>query len=109
MEADIIGMDLAARACFDPAAGKHVFTRLGEIEKRMGADKTPSLLRTHPVSTQRVEAIQEHLPKALTWYEREGCPVGGQPAYSIFSPRERPAHLAPCALCAAKAACSGSR
>ena len=48
-EADIIGMDLAARACFDPAAGKHVFTRLGEIEKRMGADKMPSLLRTHPV------------------------------------------------------------
>ena len=49
MEADIIGMDLAARACFDPAAGKHVFTRLGDIEKRMGADKMPSLLRTHPV------------------------------------------------------------
>ena len=48
MEADIIGMDLAARACFDPAAGKHVFTRLGEIEKRMGADKTPSLLRDPP-------------------------------------------------------------
>ncbi len=51
MEADIIGMDLAARACFDPAAGKHVFTRLGEIEKRMGADRMPSLLRTHPVRT----------------------------------------------------------
>ena len=50
MEADIIGMDLAARACFDPAAGKHVFTRLGEIERRMGADRMPSLLRTHPVS-----------------------------------------------------------
>ncbi len=50
MEADIIGMDLAARACFDPAAGKHVFTRLGELEKRMGADRMPSLLRTHPVS-----------------------------------------------------------
>lgn len=49
MEADIIGMDLAARACFDPAAGKHVFQRLGELEKKMGADKMPSLLRTHPV------------------------------------------------------------
>ena len=49
MEADIIGMDLAARACFDPAAGKRVFTRLGDLEKKMGADKMPSILRTHPV------------------------------------------------------------
>ena len=24
LEADRVGMDLAARACFDPAAGKHV-------------------------------------------------------------------------------------
>ena len=46
----MIGMDLAARACFDPAAGKHVFQRLGALEKKMGADQMPSILRTHPVS-----------------------------------------------------------
>ena len=48
-EADIIGMDLAARACYDPAAAAAVFKQLGQLEKSMGGDKMPEFLRTHPV------------------------------------------------------------
>jgi hypothetical protein len=34
LEADRVGMDLAARACFDPAAGKHVRFRQSQQASR---------------------------------------------------------------------------
>ena len=48
-EADNIGMQLAAKACFDPAAAAVVFEKLGAAEKQQGV-KIPTLLRTHPIS-----------------------------------------------------------
>ena len=48
-EADEIGMQLAAKACFDPAAAALVFEKLGAAEKQQGV-KIPTLLRTHPIS-----------------------------------------------------------
>ncbi len=48
-EADAIGMQLAAKACFDPAAAALVFEKLDAAEKQQGV-KIPTLLRTHPIS-----------------------------------------------------------
>lgn len=72
-EADIIGMQLAARACYDPAASISVFTKLGEAERRNGGFSIPKFLRTHPVSGDRIKIIQKQLAKAKMLGEGMGC------------------------------------
>lgn len=37
--------------------------RLGAMEKKMGDGNIPALLRTHPMSDARVEAIEAHEPE----------------------------------------------
>jgi predicted Zn-dependent protease len=58
-EADAIGVQLAARACFDPGAAVAVFEKLGRAEAAAGGGAVPALLRTHPVSADRVRAIKQ--------------------------------------------------
>ena len=53
-EADMIGMDLAARACFDPSAAVTFFRRKEALEREMGDGGEPEYLRTHPVSKHAV-------------------------------------------------------
>eukprot|EP00884_Botryococcus_braunii_P009502 jgi/Botrbrau1/18553/Bobra.0367s0004.2 len=53
-EADVIGMQLAARACYDPAASADVFKKLGAFETK----SMPAFLQTHPLSTKRVEKVR---------------------------------------------------
>lgn len=43
LEADQIGMDLAARTCFDPAAGKHVRTPHALVNKAVGERAAPGI------------------------------------------------------------------
>lgn len=71
-EADAIGLRLAARACYDPAAAASVFAMLGHLEARQGGGG-PKLLRTHPVTDDRIRAIEKDLPDAMHWYRKEGC------------------------------------
>ena len=53
----MIGMDLAARACFEPGAAASMLTKLGRVEKEMEARQLgmhiPKFLRTHPLSEAR--------------------------------------------------------
>ena len=72
-EADAIGVRLAALACYDPSAAEIVFTKLGEAEARSGGPKTPTLLRTHPLSEDRVARVHAELPAALELYSQAGC------------------------------------
>ena len=48
-EADAIGMQLAAKACFNPVAAAIVFEKLGAAEQKEGIT-IPTMLRTHPLS-----------------------------------------------------------
>jgi len=75
-EADVIGLQLAARACYDPAASAVVFTKLGEEEAKHGESAIPKMLRTHPVTRDRIKKINEMLPKAQMLKEAAGCDVG---------------------------------
>jgi predicted Zn-dependent protease len=59
-EADMIGMKLAARACFDPAGSASVFRKLGAEERRMGGGRVPAFLSTHPLSAKRVQQVMKH-------------------------------------------------
>ena len=76
-EADVIGVRLAARACFDPSAAATVFEKLGEVERRAsgggGAGAVPNFMRTHPLSDRRVKRVKQELPAARLLFEKAGC------------------------------------
>jgi predicted Zn-dependent protease len=65
-EADLVGMELAARAGYDPRAGVTLWQKMSEANK--GAP--PQWLSTHPSGNTRIEDIQANLPKVLPLYER---------------------------------------
>jgi predicted Zn-dependent protease len=65
-EADLVGMELAARAGFDPRAGVSLWQKMGATNK----NAPPQWLSTHPSGTTRITDIQANLPKVLPLYER---------------------------------------
>jgi predicted Zn-dependent protease len=50
-EADLVGMDLAARAGFDPRAGIALWQKMGAVNK----SQPISFLSTHPSGKDRIE------------------------------------------------------
>ena len=65
-EADLVGMELAARAGYDPRAGVSLWQKMGAASK--GAP--PQWLSTHPSGKSRIKEIEANLPKVLPLYER---------------------------------------
>jgi len=65
-EADLVGMELAARAGFDPRAGVSLWQKMGAANK--GAP--PQWLSTHPSGDTRIAEIEANLPKVMPLYER---------------------------------------
>lgn len=65
-EADLVGMELAARAGYDPRAGVTLWQKMGAASK--GAP--PQWLSTHPSGRSRIAEIEQNLPKVLPLYER---------------------------------------
>ena len=65
-EADTVGLELAARAGYDPRAGVTLW------KKMMSANKgaPPQWLSTHPSGNNRIEEIERHLPDVMPIYER---------------------------------------
>jgi predicted Zn-dependent protease len=88
-EADIVGMDLAARAGYDPAAGVTLW------QKMMAASKgaPPQWMSTHPASDTRIKDIQAKLPKVEPLYAKAAKPtqVFGPPAVVNTAPAVTPA------------------
>jgi predicted Zn-dependent protease len=65
-EADLVGMELAARAGFDPRAGVTLWQKMAAASK--GAP--PQWLSTHPSGSSRIADIEANLPKVMPLYER---------------------------------------
>ncbi len=65
-EADLVGMELAARAGFDPRAGITLWQKMSTASK--GAP--PQWLSTHPSGQTRIADIEKNLPKVMPLYER---------------------------------------
>ena len=63
-EADAIGLELAARAGFDPRAGVVLWQKMGRVAK--GAP--PQWLSSHPADANRIAEIQRRLPAVLPLY-----------------------------------------
>lgn len=65
-EADLVGMELAARAGYDPRAGVTLWQKMSTASK--GAP--PQWLSTHPSGKTRIAEIEKNLPKVMRLYEQ---------------------------------------
>lgn len=65
-EADLVGMELAARAGFDPRAAISLWNKMAQANK--GAP--PQWLSTHPSGSSRIADLQRNLPRVMPLYER---------------------------------------
>ncbi len=65
-DADLVGMDIAARAGYDPRAGISLWQKMGQLSK----DKQPEWLSTHPSGDSRIYEIQRNINEALFLYAR---------------------------------------
>ncbi|HJV83309.1 MULTISPECIES: M48 family metallopeptidase [Oxalobacteraceae] len=63
-EADLVGLDIAARAGYDPRAGIALWQKMGMISK----NAPPQWLSTHPAGNSRIEDMQKHLPEVMPLY-----------------------------------------
>jgi predicted Zn-dependent protease len=65
-EADRIGVELAARAGFDPRAA----VRLWEKMARLGGSRPPQWLSTHPDPANRMKDLEEYAQRVLPLYQQ---------------------------------------
>ena len=70
-EADLVGIELAARAGYDPRAGVTLWQKMAEA----GKSAPPAFLSTHPSGPTRIGDIEANLPKVLPLYERAERPA----------------------------------
>lgn len=65
-DADLVGLELSARAGFDPRAAVTLWRKMAAAS----AGQPPQFLSTHPGHAQRIGAIERALPSVLPLYER---------------------------------------
>ncbi|PID75499.1 MAG: peptidase M48 Ste24p [Deltaproteobacteria bacterium] len=71
-EADEMGIDLAARAGYDPRAAVSLWTKMAEL----GGKKPPEFLSTHPSSAHRKQTLTILAEKVMPYYlDRSSRPV----------------------------------
>ena len=63
-EADVVGLDLAARAGFDPRAAVTLWQKMAAANNRAPLE----FLSTHPAGDQRIKEIEKHLPEVMPLY-----------------------------------------
>ena len=69
-EADLVGLELAARAGYDPRAGVTLWQKMAEASQRAPVE----LLSTHPSGPTRISDIEGNLPKVEGLYARAAKP-----------------------------------
>ncbi|TRZ92689.1 MAG: M48 family peptidase [Rhodocyclaceae bacterium] len=63
-EADVVGLDLAARAGFDPRAGISLWQKMAAANSKAPLE----FLSTHPAGDHRIKEIEKHLPEVMPLY-----------------------------------------
>ena len=64
-EADVMGLELMARAGFDPRNAPGVWRKMSQVG---GKDNTLAFLRTHPTNDARLNGLAEAMPKVIALY-----------------------------------------
>lgn len=65
-EADLIGLDLMAKAGFDPRASVELWKNMAAA----GGGSPPEFLSTHPSGDRRIRELSARMPQAMQAYER---------------------------------------
>jgi predicted Zn-dependent protease len=65
-DADLAGIELAARAGYDPRAAVSLWRKMAAA----GGGQPPQFLSTHPGHADRIREIEASLPKVMPLYER---------------------------------------
>jgi predicted Zn-dependent protease len=66
LDADRWGLIMSAMAGYDPRAAIGLWERM----ERAGGGKTPSFLNTHPSEGKRIERLQQIMPEAMEYYNK---------------------------------------
>jgi predicted Zn-dependent protease len=67
-EADRIGIELAAKAGYDPRAAISLWRKMGEV----GGSRTPQFLSTHPSPANREQTLAALVPQMMPYYQAPG-------------------------------------
>ncbi len=77
-EADVLGLDLMARAGFDPREAVQLWRNMS---RAAGGKSPPSFLSTHPAHEARIQVLTQRMPEAMMLYQaarqsgrRPDCP-----------------------------------
>jgi predicted Zn-dependent protease len=65
-EADRIGVELSARAGYDPRAAVNVWKKMAQ----QGSGKSPEWLSTHPAATTRIADLENYSARVMPLYEQ---------------------------------------
>ena len=80
-ESDLVGIDLAARAGFDPRAGIALWQKMSAVN----AQQPMEFLSTHPSGNSRIQDMQKQMPLVLPVYARvRGLDVNRLPPYETL-------------------------
>lgn len=85
-EADLVGMELAARAGYNPRAGVTLWQKMGQVSN--GAP--PQFLSTHPAGPTRIRDIERSLPRVEGLYAR-----APKPTQRFDPPAQKPSQQPP--------------
>jgi len=78
-EADLVGLDIAARAGYDPRAGLSLWNKMAALNE---SGEPLALLSDHPGGADRIKQIQAHMNVLLPLYARaKNLPVDRLPPY----------------------------
>ena len=67
IDADLVGLELAARAGFNPDASISLWEKMGQIKGSAGG---PGFLSTHPSGPDRIKRLQENVPRVRGLYQQ---------------------------------------
>ncbi|HSO08076.1 MAG TPA: M48 family metallopeptidase [Pelomicrobium sp.] len=67
-EADRIGIELAAKAGYDPRAAVTLWQKMGKL----GDNRPPEFLSTHPSPENRIAALEKLVPQMMPYYQQGG-------------------------------------
>ena len=66
-DADLVGLELAARGGYNPQASVSLWEKMG---KASGGSGGPGFLSTHPSGPQRIQELQANVPKVQGLYQK---------------------------------------
>lgn len=82
-EADRVGVELAAKAGYDPRAAVTLWQKMA----RVGGSRGPEFLSTHPSPDRRMEDLSALVPRMMPYYQD----TSPRPTYDLAAGKLRPA------------------